>query len=133
MDANLFSHPEHYSDIPELQIPDFECSIPEIALKKMSPDIAEMMKMQNITMQYSKWQCTALAQIHMQVRKTNGKVAVLDNIRRDNDGDHEKVTEMNKLYQKICDWKVLVVTAGIFIMGLTTFIWYVIDLKSKIN
>jgi len=105
---------EERSDIPKMEKPDFECTIPETALKNLSPEIAEMMKMQSITMQYSKWQCDSLIQINDNLRKMDGRVISLEKTRMENEGDHRKVGEMFKKYEMICDWKALIVlTAGL--------------------
>jgi uncharacterized FAD-dependent dehydrogenase len=127
------SHPENFSEIPELKIPEFDCSIPETALNKLQPEIAEIMRMQNITMQYSKWQCNALAQIHMQTRKTNGRVTVLEKKCNDSqkileklEEDAPKIKEMYSWHQKLSNWKSLLIIMGAGISGFLALVWQAI-------
>ena len=105
---------EERSDIPKMEKPDFECTIPETALQKLSPEIAEIMKMQNVTMQYSKWQCEALTRIGDNLRKMDGRVICLEKQKATEDGDHEKIGMLYKKYEMVYNWKILLfIIAGL--------------------
>jgi hypothetical protein len=106
------------SDIPKLESPTFTCNIPATALNKLSPEIAEIMKMNDINVQYSKWQCEALCQLNDYLRKNSGKVVIIEKKLSEVDGDHDKVVKMYRTYEMAYNWKSLLIILGGLIGGL---------------
>jgi hypothetical protein len=112
-----------HSDIPKLTPPNFSCNIPETALGKLTPEIAEIMKMNDINVQYSKWQCETLCQINDYLRKNSGKTVLIEEKLSEIYGDHKKVSKMYRSYEMVCDWKSLLIVVGGVIGGL----WAIVD------
>lgn len=64
----------HESTYPQLELPEFESTIPPHLLNGVSPENQFVMEHINIQTQYIKWLCEAAIDTNQQVRKTNGRL-----------------------------------------------------------
>lgn len=62
------------SNYPQLELPDFESTIPPHLLEGVSKETQFVMENLNIQTQYIKWLCQSAMDTNMQVRKTNGRL-----------------------------------------------------------
>lgn len=62
------------SAYPQLQLPEFESTIPAHLLKGVSKENQFVMENINIQTQYIKWLCEAAIDTNQQVRMTNGRL-----------------------------------------------------------
>ena len=67
-------HIAHESTYPQLELPEFESTIPEHLLTGVSKETQFVMENINIQTQYIKWLCQSAVDTNHQVRKTNGRL-----------------------------------------------------------
>ena len=65
---------DHESTYPQLELPEFESTIPSHLLTGVSRENQFVMEHINIQTQYIKWLCQAAVDTNQQVRKTNGRL-----------------------------------------------------------
>ena len=62
------------SSYPQLELPEFESTIPPHLLEGVSKETQFVMENLNIQTQYIKWLCQSAIDTNLQVRKTNGRL-----------------------------------------------------------
>ena len=67
------------SNYPQLELPDFESTIPPHLLEGVSKETQFVMENLNIQTQYIKWLCQSAIDTNLQVRKTNGRLKKVEN------------------------------------------------------
>ena len=69
---------EKDSDYPELAIPVFEAKIPDHLLKDVPEDMKYIIQQSSLQSQSLEWLCRAMQDTNQQVRKTNGRLKVVE-------------------------------------------------------
>jgi len=67
------------STYQKLELPEFDSAIPEHLLHNISKENQFVMENISIQTQYIKWLCNAAVETNHQVRKTNGRLLVVEN------------------------------------------------------
>lgn len=67
-------HIAHESTYPQLELPEFESTIPPHLLLNVPKETQFVMENINIQTQYIKWLCQSAVDTNHQVRKTNGRL-----------------------------------------------------------
>jgi len=66
------------STYPQIELPDFDSTIPEHLLHDVSRENRFVMENLNIQTQYIKWLCQSAVDTNQQVRKTNGRLKIVE-------------------------------------------------------
>lgn len=73
-DDNL-RHIEEESSYPEVKVPDFKSDIPPALLGNTPEETRYILEQLSIQSQYLRWAAPVLAEMNLQTRKTNGRLA----------------------------------------------------------